>query len=368
MRLILDFRTKPNYGPVIDLVNSLSDKHDVFFLPNKRSQPQGLSKKVVVVNPEEIQTLSPDVVFSTYSTLPMIAYLKILYTVPVVNYMFIHMELREFFSTKFFSLPKGYKSGKILDLAAFCFPKSFSTPDRLIVPNQTTEQELSKLGYSKNKLVVLPWGLDLTKYESINSSNPTFSFKDDEYDTIVYAGPLTRMRFSNQIITAFSDVVKNNCNVRLLLLFRKDLWDHQMFEELLTMLRQLELNSKVSIILSTTHESYLSYVSDASVIILPYFSSGSVEVPPFTLLECMALARPVITSPSIVTCGIIENGENGYITSDFSSLAGLINRLLSNKKLAHQIGQKAKTTVKEKYNLINFSAKLSDILESCSHD
>ena len=368
MRLLLDFRTKPNYGPVIDLVNSLSYTHEVFFLPNKHSVPHALNQNVTICKPDETNKISPEIVFATYSTLPMFTYLKIIYPMPIVNYMFIHMELRDFFSKKFFSLPEGYKSGKLLDLAAFCYPKSFSTPDKLIVPNQATEQELVKLGFSQEKITTMPWGLDLSKYEHFTSSNQSLSVDPSASQIVIYAGPLTRMRFSKQIIIAFSVATKTNPDSKLLLLFRKDLWDHQMYQELLSLIRELDLKNKVSIITSSTHEEYLSYVSQASVIILPYFSSGSVEVPPFTLLESMALAKSVITTPGIVTSGIIENGKNGYLISDLQLLANLINKLLSNKKLANQIGENAKMTVKEKYNLTTFTEKLSDILESYRHD
>ena len=76
MRILLDFRTKRSYAPVIDLVNDLSKKFDVFLIPNKRSKPVGVSNGVVCCQDVDVHAINPDVVFSTYSTLLAIAYLK----------------------------------------------------------------------------------------------------------------------------------------------------------------------------------------------------------------------------------------------------------------------------------------------------
>lgn len=366
MRLLLDFRTKPSYAPVIDLVNCLSKKHDIFLIPNKVSPPVGLDDSVICCKRNELNAVTADVVFSTYSTLPAIAYLKAKLGLPIVNYMFTHMMLHDFLSTKFLALPNSYKIGKLLDFLAFSLPKSLSMPKKLIVPNHMVEKELSKLGLPKDKIAVLPWGLSIAKYESHELFPSLISSKSNDENIIVYTGPLHPLRFSMQLLYTFSNVIKMNNNSRLLLLFRKDLWHQRTYEELICIIRKLGLTKQVSIIISSSHATYLSHVKQASVVILPYFSSGIVEVPPFTLLECMALSKPVITSRGVMTCDIIENGINGFmIPEDSSSLANLINFLTLDARKARQVGRKARTTVQEKYSLTNFCSDLSHILESC---
>jgi glycosyltransferase involved in cell wall biosynthesis len=134
---------------------------------------------------------------------------------------------------------------------------------------------------------------------------------------------------------------------------------------LISAIKKLGLQKNVTIINPASHETYLSFVALSTVVVLPYFSSGIVEVPPFTLLECMALSKPVITSHGIMTYDIIDNGVNGFIIpKDNSSLADLINFLISNKRTTRHVGQKARMTVQEKYNLTNFCSKLSYILEN----
>ena len=368
MRVLLDFRTKPSYAPVIDLVNCLSEKHDVFLIPNKISLPIGLNNNVICCRDTDVHAVDPDVVFSTHSTLLAIAFLKAKLKLPIVNYMFTHMTLHDFLSAKFLALPNSYKLGKMLDLLAFSLPKkSLLMPCKLIVPNHMVKKSLIELGFPKDRIVVLPWGLDVTKYQSQKFSLPTSAFlKNNNDDLIVYTGPLHPLRFSTQLLYIFFNVLKQNTDAHLLLLFRKDLWHQRTYKKLVSAIQKLGLGKKVSIIMPSSHEAYLSLVSQATVVILPYFSSGMVEVPPFTLLECMALSKPVITSRGIVTCDIIENGINGFmIPENPSSLADLINFLIFNKRKARHMGQKARMTVQKKYSLTNFSSKLSHVLESC---
>lgn len=366
MRVLLDFRSKPSYAPVIDLVNHLSERHDVFLIPNKISPPIGLNNNVVCCRDTDVHDVHPDVVFSTYSTLLAIAFLKAKFKLPIVNYMFTHMTLHDFLSAKFLALPNSYKLGKMLDLVAFSLPKSLLMPRKLIVPNHMVEECLIDLGFPKDRIVVFAWGLNIDRYKPQQFSSSPSSLTNNNEDLIVYTGPLHPLRFSMQLLYAFSKVIKQNADAHLLLLFRKDLWHQRTYNELLSIIGKLKLDKKVTIIISSSHETYLSNVARASVVILPYFSSGIVEVPPFTLLECMALSKPVITSPGIMTYGIIDNGINGFIIpKDTSSLADLINFLTFNKRKARHVGQKARMCVQEKYSLTNFSSKLSHVLESC---
>ena len=363
----MDFRTKRSYAPVIDLVNDLSKKFDVFLIPNKRSKPVGVSNGVVCCQDVDVHAINPDVVFSTYSTLLAIAYLKAKLKLPIVNYMFIYMTMYDALSTKFLALPNSYKLREILKLVALPLPKSLLIPNKLIVPNRIVWKKLVRLGFPKDKVIILPWGLNIARYKPQEYSLPSLnSLTNNNEDVIVYAGPLHPLRFSTSLLYAFSNVIKQNTNMHLLLLFREDLWHQRTYKELITVIRKLGLQKNVSIMISPSRETYLSCVARATVVILPYFSSGIVEMPPFTLLECMALSKPVITSHGIATYGIIENGINGFILPETPSLlSDLINFLISNKRKAHYIGQKARTLVQEKYSLENFCGKLSYILESC---
>lgn len=367
MRILLDFRTKRSYAPVIDLANELSKKFDVFLIPNRMSKPVGLNNNVVCCRSVDARDITFDVVFSTYSTLLAIAYLKKKLKLPIVNYMFIYMMMHDVLSTSFLALPNSYKVREILKFVALPLPKSLLMPDRLIVPNLIVEKELIKLGFPEDKMIILPWGLNITRYKPREFSLPYLdSLTNNNKDVIFYTGPLHPLRFSTQLLHTFSEVVKQNIDIHLLLLFREDLWHQRTYKELISFIRRLALEKNVSIMISPSRETYLSCVARATVVILPYFSSGIVEMPPFTLLECMALSKPVITSHGIATYGIIEDRINGFIIpKNPSSLAELIISLISDKRKAHHVGQKARMFVSEKYSLTDFSSKLSYVLESC---
>jgi len=366
LKILLDFETKPSYTPVIDLVNELSKKFDVFLIPNRKFPPNDLNDNVVCCKSiGDVRTINFDVVFSTYSTLLAVSYLKARLKSPLVNYMFIPTMINEVLSDKFLALPNSYKLREMLNLLVFPLPKSLFMPDRLIVPNLMVWKELVKLGFPKDKIVTLPWGLNVARYEKPDFLCKNSPIINDE-GVIVYAGPLHPLRFSTKLLYSFSNVIKQNADAHLFLLFRKDLWNQCLYIELLSTIKNLGLMERVSIIIPSSYGVYLSYVAQAEVVVLPYFSSGIVEMPPFTLLECMALSKPIITSRGIATFGIVEDGINGFIMPEnSSSLADLVNFLISNKKKAHYVGQKARMFVQERYNLTHFCSKLSQVFENC---
>jgi len=358
---------------VIDLVNELSKKFDVFLIPNRMSEPIGLSDNVVCCRSADVHAIKPNIVFSTYSTLLATNYLKAKLKVPVVNYMFIYMTMRDVLSTKFLALPNSYKLREILKLIILPFPKSLLMFDKLIVPNFIIWKELSRLGFPTGKVIILPWGINIDRYKSTQEYPLPSSFlnsviNDNNENIIVYAGPLHPLRFSPGLLYTFRNV-KKDADAHLLLLFRRDLWHQPTYRKLISVVRNLSLEKNVTIITSSSYEAYLSCIARASVVILPYFTSGIVEVPPFTLLECMALSKPVITSHGVATYGIIENGVNGFIIPEsYFSLSNKLSNLISffifNKRKTRQVGQNAIKYVLENYNLNSFSRKLSSVLES----
>lgn len=72
-----------------------------------------------------------------------------------------------------------------------------------------------------------------------------------------------------------------------------------------------------------------------------------------SLLEFMALAKPVIATDSGGTKELVENGINGFITEDngVSLVREKVLLLLSNDNLRESFGKNSKQTVENKYNI-----------------
>lgn len=363
MQILLDFRAKPNYAPVIDLVNELSKKFAVYFIPNikTRTRPPNLAHDVVYIrNVADLYRIKPDVVFSLYSNLLLCGYLKLKLRAPLVNYMFIYTAFRELFSSKFLAFPISYKISEVLKLTTYLLPKSLFSPDTLLVPNSVVSDELVRFGFDKDRVLVLPWGINIKRYETYFSNK----FEAEKENILVYAGPLHPLRFPISLLYLLYDVKKEHSSVHFFFLFRSDLWHQATFKKLKDLVKKLNLEKNVTIKIGLSHEEYLRHVSNGDVVILPYLSSGLVEAPPFTLLECMVLAKPVITNRGIATEGIIKNGINGFFMPENLSLTNLVMSLITDKEKCRHVGQKAREFVCRNYNLIDFSNKLAYLFEN----
>ncbi len=75
---------------------------------------------------------------------------------------------------------------------------------------------------------------------------------------------------------------------------------------------------------------------------------------PMSLLEAMACGSPVVTSGTCMIPEIIKHGENGLIAKSDSEYPELIDSILRDKSLAEKLGQNARKTITEKFNITSF--------------
>ncbi len=85
----------------------------------------------------------------------------------------------------------------------------------------------------------------------------------------------------------------------------------------------------------------LSIISQCDVVIVPH--QWPKEFGPVILLEALALGKPVVTSRIGATEEFVEDGENGFLVSDYSkpdTFAEKLTVLLSNPNVAKRMGEK----------------------------
>lgn len=75
----------------------------------------------------------------------------------------------------------------------------------------------------------------------------------------------------------------------------------------------------------------------------------------WSLLEAMSCGAPVIASSTAPVMEVITNGVNGLLTDFFDSrlLAEKISIICKQKTLAYELGEKARTTIENRYELAN---------------
>jgi glycosyltransferase involved in cell wall biosynthesis len=91
-------------------------------------------------------------------------------------------------------------------------------------------------------------------------------------------------------------------------------------------------------------------IEDCMVYVLPsYYPEGT----PRTILEAMAMGRPVITADAPGCRETVQEGKNGYLVPvmDAASLAQIMERFIEQPDLVQQMGQVSREIAVEKYDV-----------------
>lgn len=91
------------------------------------------------------------------------------------------------------------------------------------------------------------------------------------------------------------------------------------------------------------------YIADCSVYVLPSYREGT----PRTVLEAMAMGRPVVTTDAPGCRETVREGENGFLVQvrDSISLARAMERFILEPGLCVTMGQRSRQVAVEKYDV-----------------
>jgi glycosyltransferase involved in cell wall biosynthesis len=117
-------------------------------------------------------------------------------------------------------------------------------------------------------------------------------------------------------------------------------------------IRQVELDKW----LESGHVEYLGRledvrgaISESSVYVLPSYREGT----PRTVLEAMAMGRPIITTDGPGCRETVRHGENGFLVpvKSVSALVEAMQRFIDNPELAAEMGKRSREIAEERYDV-----------------
>ena len=102
------------------------------------------------------------------------------------------------------------------------------------------------------------------------------------------------------------------------------------------------------------------YFQEATIFVQPTFE----DCFPLTVLEAMQHGLPVVSTDEGAIPDMVIDGETGFIClrKDVDTLVNSIERLLIDKEICKQMGEKGRLRYKEKYTMEVFEKKFLDIL------
>jgi len=96
------------------------------------------------------------------------------------------------------------------------------------------------------------------------------------------------------------------------------------------------------------------FLRNASVYVLPSYREGT----PRSVLEAMAMGRPIVTTDAPGCRETVVDGENGFLVpvKDAKALAAAMERFITDPQLIDRMGKRSREIAEEKYDVENVNA------------
>lgn len=104
-----------------------------------------------------------------------------------------------------------------------------------------------------------------------------------------------------------------------------------------------------------------SCISEATALVLPSYHEGT----PKTVLEAMAMGRPIVTTDAPGCRETVEDGQNGFLVpiKDIDCLVERMLTIISNGAMVESMAQKSLIRVREKYDVKLVNKEIARIMD-----
>jgi glycosyltransferase involved in cell wall biosynthesis len=221
----------------------------------------------------------------------------------------------------------------------------------VITLSKRTARTLKNYGLDEEKVSSIPSGVDCNVFKPLNNRT--------EENSILYFGQVSSFRGVDVLFSAFEQIRKKNPSIKMILLCRET------NPERSTSLIKRKLNNVEIVTGILSQEELVKYLCQASIIVLPFKFWPQVECP-LTILESMAMGKPVVTTTIGAIPEVIRNWENGVLVPPKNSkeLANVILTLLRDSCLRERIGVNARAHVEHLYDWNKIVKDTLRVLES----
>lgn len=224
---------------------------------------------------------------------------------------------------------------KILKSAAIC-----------IALTKTESDQYTTMGIPKNKIVIIPNGIDISQYRNF-SANGEFRSKyhiPENMRIILSLGRIHKIKGIDLLVEAFSQLCRQINNVKLVITGP----DGGSLSEIQQQIHELQLDNDVLFTGPLFGKDKLEAYFDSDVFVLASRSEGF----PYTVLEAWASGKAVIATNNCGIADIIRNSNAGAIVNfDPVQLKDKIRDFLDNDIERKKIGMNGLTLVINEYEI-----------------
>jgi len=216
---------------------------------------------------------------------------------------------------------------------------------RIVALTENNKQLFLKIGAPRNKVVIIPNGVDITKYKRICFNNKERKNHGFGGLVLLYVGRIDWNKGLEKVIEAMPMITKEFGYAKFLIV-GPDYAGHS--KNLLYLARKLGVQDSIVMTGKVSGEQILFYYSIADIFVFPSIYEGL----SLSLLEAMASHMPVVASRFGGTGDILVDGVHALLLKDCSpqEIFNSVSTLLRNSGLMEKLRENAFSLVSKKYS------------------
>jgi len=201
----------------------------------------------------------------------------------------------------------------------------------VITVSESSRKELIKLGFPREKIVIIPPG-HFSKESIICSST-----SKAEYPLVVYIGRVKRYKRVYELVKTMSIIKTVIPSVKCIIAGKGD---HNVYKELEELAKKLGLDKNIEFKEDISEEEKAKYLEKAWVYVMTSMKEGF----GISTLEAQACGTPVVGYKVPGLIDSVKDGETGFLVPDGDRvmLAKAVLRVLMDKELRVEMSRKAK--------------------------
>ena len=247
--------------------------------------------------------------------------------------------------------------------------------NRIIAVTKNVRNSLIKAGIPENRIAEVPIGINTELFNPNVSGNDVRKRYNIDHDqpTLLYVGNLTVQKGLSVLIEALNIVKKDIPNIKLLMVLNLPLERYAKPDRLdVDMELIFEIKEKIkrygledNIIPLGLLDNMPQVMAACDVFIVPFLNTVGIADYPTSLLEAMAVGKPVIATKVGGIPEVVRHQKNGLLIEpdNVESLANAIRYMLQNKEEAKNMGKQAAKTISERFRLEIVADKIEKIYE-----
>jgi glycosyltransferase involved in cell wall biosynthesis len=231
-----------------------------------------------------------------------------------------------------------------------------SFADLIVTSSEYSKSEIVSLKINPLSVHVLPPGLDREKFELLPQPE-----EEQENKKVLCVGNYVPRKGIIYLIEGFSKIERKSFTLHLVG-NRKN--NSTYYNKLLAVVKELNLTDCVFFYDGSDKEKIKYLYSSSDIFVLPSLK----ETFGIVFLEAMHYGLPIVTTNVSAMPELITDGENGLLVppADSQALAKALSKLVENRELREQLGERGCQRIKNAYYWEQTSSKFLSLVQSIS--